>query len=271
MADSVGSLIRHAATAVCLVIVFGSIARAQPPLPSPVNAPDSPQFLPRAKLNLSAASLGSDDPRFSWDTHYGGDIDLVDYVVGRLNVIADYQAILGSEFRRFDPNQGNYTLEASASARLSGVELAGMFHHVSRHLSDRSKREAIAWNVVGVRALRRFHLADTTVDVQGSVGNVVEHAFVDYGWTSDLDLVIRHRLTRVADVYAHGFGRMLGIDADVSTRPTQRDGRLELGIRLRGGAAAVELFAGLERRVDADPFDTAAQRWGFAGFRLLTK
>ena len=34
-----------------------------------------------------------------------------------MNVLVDYEAMLGSEFRPFDPNQGNYTLEASASVR----------------------------------------------------------------------------------------------------------------------------------------------------------
>ncbi len=50
--------------------------------------------------------------RFTWDTHWGGDFDLVDYVHGRVTFLADYQALLGSEFRPFDPYQSNYTLEA---------------------------------------------------------------------------------------------------------------------------------------------------------------
>ena len=73
----------------------------------------------------------------------GGDFDLVDYVYGRLAILADYEAVLGDELQLFDPNQASYTLEVSVSARLRGTELAGVLHHVSRHLSDR--RTARRW------------------------------------------------------------------------------------------------------------------------------
>ena len=91
-----------------------------------------------------------------WDTHWGADFDLVDYVKGRVSFLVDYQAVLGNEFRPFDPNQGNYMLEFSGSRRLGRTELVGAFHHVSRHLSDRPKRQAIAMNVLEGRVLRRF-------------------------------------------------------------------------------------------------------------------
>ena len=91
----------------------------------------------RYDFHLSAAAVAVNDPRFSWETHFGGDIDVADYVVGRSSILVDYEAVLGDEFRAFDPNQGNYTLEASSSARVGDTEIAGVFHHVSRHLSDR--------------------------------------------------------------------------------------------------------------------------------------
>jgi len=43
---------------------------------------------------------------------------IVDYVAGRAGIYVDYEALLGDEFRLFDPNQGNYTLEANASGRI---------------------------------------------------------------------------------------------------------------------------------------------------------
>ena len=55
------------------------------------------------------------------------------------------------EFRQFDPNQGNYTLEGSGSVRAGPIEVAGVFHHVSRHLSDRPKRFPVDWNMIGGR------------------------------------------------------------------------------------------------------------------------
>jgi hypothetical protein len=262
---------RRAAAAACLCLIVVARAHAQPPLPTPTEAPDAPEFLPRTHFHLSAASLTSDDPRFSWDTHFGGDLDVVDYLFGRVNLLADYEAVLGREFRRFDPNQGNYTLEGSASGRIANTEVAGMFHHVSRHLSDRPKRRAIAWNVIGVRALRRLDVSGTTFDVQGSAGRIVQHSYVDYGWTADLDIVVRRPVTPYVGLFAHGLGELYGIDPDVSTRSTQKDGRFEAGVRFSGTAGAFEVFAGFERRIDADPLDFQAQRWAFAGFRLVNR
>ena len=54
-------------------------------------------------------------------------------------------------------------------------------------------------------------------------------------------------------------------------RDTQIGGRGEVGVRLTGGSAAVELFVAFERRIDADPLDLVARRWTTFGFRLLSQ
>ena len=53
---------------------------------------------------------------------------VIDYRTGRAAFVANYQVILGDEFRRFDPNQGNYILSGSASVRTSEVEIHGVFY-----------------------------------------------------------------------------------------------------------------------------------------------
>ncbi|MES1254745.1 MAG: hypothetical protein ABUS56_04005, partial [Acidobacteriota bacterium] len=143
------SLVRQAAAAACVVLCLARTGGAQQQ--EPVAAPQGASFFSRYDFHMSAAALAIDDPRFSWDTHFGGELDVFDYVVGRTSVLVDFEAVLGDEFRAFDPNQGNYTLEVSSSARVSGTEVAAMFHHVSRHLSDRPKPFAVAWNVLGAR------------------------------------------------------------------------------------------------------------------------
>ncbi len=270
MEDAVGSLIRRAAGAACLCVIAAVPVLAQTPVPSPVEPPPAPEFLTHSKFYLSAAALQIDDPRFTWDTHFGGILDVVDYRVGRINGVADYEAILGNEFRLFDPNQGNYTLEASASVRAGRTEIAGVFHHVSRHLSDRFKREAIAWNVAGARILRRLNAGTTTVDMVAGAGAVTERAYVDYSWTADADVVVRHPITPRVGVYGHGTGNWFGVTSD-STRDGQAGGRIEVGFRFNGASAAAELFGGFERRNDADPLDQQPQRWIFGGFRLVNR
>jgi hypothetical protein len=269
MPDTPGSLIRHAALAACLTLSLVATVRAQ----SPQDPPPAPDFLTRYDFHLSANSLSGEDAdeRFSWDAHFGGDLDLVDYVVGRASILVDYEAILGDEFRAFDPNQSYYVLEASSSVRVSGVEIAGIFHHVSRHLSDRPKRFPIAWNVLGARVLKRVEASGTIVDIRGEAGKVVQHSYVDYSWTTDLDLMIRHPVAPRVGVFAHGYGEIFGVNGTIFNRGSQQGGRVEGGVRFEGGAGALELFAGIERRLDADPADLLPVRSVIAGFRLLGK
>ena len=268
MPDTPGSLIRHAATAACLVFAVAARTFAQSPAPPP----SGPEFFSRSEFHLAANSLGgSGDDRFAWDAYFGGNLDVVDYVKGRASVLADYHPVLGSELRPFDPNQAYYLLEVSSSYRIGETEIAGVFHHVSRHLSDRPKQFAIAWNVLGARAMRRAEVGGVTVDAQVGGGAIVQHSFVDYRWTADSDVVIRRAITPVAGLFAHGSGEVFGVDGSEPARGSQIGGRFEAGVRINGRGAAVELFVGIERRLDADPIDRLPMHWTVAGFRLLSR
>jgi hypothetical protein len=268
-----GALIRQAALAACLVLVCVPTALAQQPdQPVAVPAPATPQFLSRGDFQVSGSALSGDDPRFAWDTHWGGSVDLVDYVYGRLGVYADYEAVLGSEFRIFDPNQGNYTLEANASARANDTtEIAAMFHHVSRHLADRSKRVAVAMNLLGVRGLKHFSFESTTLDVDLEGGRILQHAFVDYLWMAEAHLQVRHSLNEHVAVFGRGMAQWVGTRDEFPARGRQWGGFIEGGVRLKGTGAAMELFAGVERRVDADPLGRLPVRWALAGLRLVSR
>jgi len=260
--------------ALVIIVVSASSAAAQVPQPVAVPAPPQPEFFPRYDFHLTASSLLLDqDPlqRYSWDAHFGGSVDLADYVGGRLSVTADYHAVLGSELRAFDPNQGNYTLEGTASGRAGHTEFVGVFHHVSRHLSDRPKRPAVAWNTVGGRVLHRLTLGATTIDADLDLAWVTQRGFVDYTWIGSLDLQVRHDVTSHVGLFAHASGQLYNVDELVARRSVQLGGVAEAGIRLRGTAGVIELFAGIERRVDAYPTERTAEHWGLAGFRLLSR
>lgn len=267
------SLIRRAVAAACLMLSFAVCARAQQPdQPVATPAPDKPAFLSRADYQLSASALAIDDIRFSWDTHWGGSLDIVDYVAGRSGIYVDYEALLGDEFRVFDPNQGNYTLEAFASGRVNDTtEIVGIFHHVSRHLSDRPKRFAIAWNLLGARALKHFQFSGTTFDVDLEGGRIVQHSYVDYSWIGELHLQVRRPVGAHVAVFGRGMAQWIGVNGDVPGRGRQAGGFVEAGVRLKGGAGTMELFAGVERRADADPLDRQTHEWALAGFRLVSR
>jgi hypothetical protein len=270
MSHPTGRLITRAVAAALLFFAVVPNAHAQT-TPAVVPAPAAPDFLTRYDFHLSAAAVAIENPTFSWETHFGGDIDLADYVVGRSSILVDYEAVLGDEFRAFDPNQGNYTLEASSSVRVGDTEIAGMFHHVSRHLSDRPKRFAIAWNVLGARVLRRVSAYGVTVDIVADAGKVVQFSYVDYTWIGNLDLMIRRPLSPRVGVFAHGTGDGFLVDATLAKRDQQLGGTVEIGLRINGRGGAVELFVGAERRVDADPIDRIARQWALAGFRFVNR
>ncbi len=273
MPEQTGSLTRHAALAACLTFICAAAVFAQQPdQPTVSPAPAAPEFLSRGDFQLSASGLAIDDVRFSWDTHFGGSLDIVDYVAGRGGIYVDYEAVLGDEFRLFDPNQGNYTLEANASGRIGAkTEVVGIFHHVSRHLSDRPKRFAIAWNLLGARVLHQIQAGSTTVDLDLEAGRIVQHSYVDYSWIGELHVQARRPVSEHVAVYGRAAGQWFGVNGDVEGRGRQAGGFAEAGVRLRGGAATMELFAGVERRVDADPLDRQPQQWALAGFRLLSR
>lgn len=261
-----------------VLVAAGPVAAQQQPTVSP--APAIPEFLPRYDFHMSVDRLMRSltpqqklfDQRFSWDAHFGGSFDLVDYVVGRATVTIDYQAVMGSEFRPFDPNQGNYILEASLSGRArAATEAAVIFHHVSRHISDRPKPFAVAWNMLGGRLLHQAAAGSTTVDVALEGGRVVQRSYVDYTWLGEANLQVRHQINGHAGMFARGTGRVFTVDKIVAGRGRQAGARLEAGIRLKGRGGVMEIFGGFEKRVDADPLDRLQQRWGIAGLRLLSR
>jgi hypothetical protein len=258
--------VRQAAFIASIALLVAAEVRAQAPLENP---PTSAAFMSRYDFHLSAAALGTDDARFSWDTHWGGDFDFIDYVNGRLSFFADYQAMLGEEFRPFDPIQGNYTLAVSGSVRLGPTELAGVLHHVSRHLSDRPKPESIAWNALLARVLRQVTFDGGSLSLRAEGGPVVERAFIDYTWLASAEIVGRQSFGPVISAYGRALGEAYKVDPDVAGRERQLGGRLEGGVRFSGPGGAMDLFAGYERVVDAYQFDRRARRWFFAGFRLV--
>jgi hypothetical protein len=268
MADSLGSVIGHAARAACLSLAAACTAVAQQPLDE---VPAVPAFMSRYDFHLTAEGLIPGDDRFAWDTHWGGDFDFVDYVSGRLSFLADYQAVLGHEQQPFDPNQGNYTLAVSSSVRAGPTELAGVFHHVSRHLGDRSKEFGIAYNVLLGRLMRQFAVGTTTVALRAEAGKVTHRAYVDYTWMAASDVWVRRQVSPHVNWFGRVYAETYAVDPEIADRGGRRGGRLEGGVRLSGNRGGLELFAGIERVIDADPLDRRTRHWGFAGFRLLSR
>jgi hypothetical protein len=228
------------------------------------------RFLTHYAFHLNAEHLSSDDRRFTWDTNFGGELDFVDYGHGRGVFYANYQAVLGEEFRPFDPSQGNYVLGGLATGRAGALEVTGQFHHESRHLSDRFKRLAVDWNMIGGGVRHSWSRQRLTLDSRADIRGVVFKSYVDYNWELDSDARLRYGLTPAVAVIAGSGFRLVGTDGS-RARGTQVGVRGEGGLRVTGDGAALELFLAVERRVDPYPLEFGTATWFTAGFRLLSR
>lgn len=257
----------RAALAVAVLVCGVSPARAQPAAP-----PDPPrrvEFLSRTDFLLSGEHLSSADRRYVWAASIGAEVDAADYRHGRVTLVAAYEVVLGEELRAFDPNQGNYVLGGSASVRRGAFEVAGVFHHESRHLADRAKRDPVDWNMVGARLAHRLARPGLRVASQVDARGVVLKSYVDYGWEIDararLDASISPRVALLAAAAV----RRLGVDG-TRNRGGLSGFRGEAGVSLAGRTGAVELFAAFERRIDPYPLEFSTADWFTAGFRVVT-
>jgi hypothetical protein len=248
---------------------FDSPALAQGTAPARAQTAPPPgvAFFSRFDFHVSMEHLVSEEPRFVWDAHFGGELDMIEYGSGRATFVANYETVLGSEFRAFDPNQGNYILEGSISRRAGGLEAAGVFHHVSRHLSDRPKRFPVDWNMIGGRIGGSTTRGRTTLRARADVRGVIQNTFVDYRWEVESAAAVRVGLRPGVVLVSSGGVRVLGVDGS-RDRGTQYGYRGEGGVRLDGRGAALELFIAAERRIDPYQLEFSTSTWMTLGFRI---
>jgi hypothetical protein len=252
---------------VALALAAASVAPVYAQTPVPTPPPRGVEFLSRFEFHVSMEHLFSEEPRYVWDASFGGELDMIDYGRGRATFVANYQTILGSEFRAFDPNQGNYMLEGSTSARLGALEAAGVFHHVSRHLSDRPKRFPIDWNMIGGRIRGSTTSGRTALGGRVDVRGVIQKTYVDYRWEVETAGAARVALRPGVALVSNGTFRLVGVDGS-RDRGTQYGARGEGGVRLDGRGAALELFVAAERRLDPYQLEFSTATWLTMGFRI---
>jgi len=247
-----------------LVVALTALLNAAPA------AAQTVRYLPRFDFRVDAEHLSGDDPRFVWDANFGGDMDLVDFGRGRVSFAANYEVVMGEEIKVFDPNQGNYILEGAGFARLGSIEVGGVFYHQSRHLSDRVKRQAVDWNMVGARVRGGVASGRARIDGRADLRGVIQRAFVDYRWEFEGDARATYDLHRRVALVGGTTVRVLGVNGS-RDRGTQTGIRGEGGISLRGDGAAAEFFLAVERRVDPYPLEFGTATWFTTGFRLSSR
>jgi hypothetical protein len=228
---------------------------------------DAPSFLPEAFAHLEAARYVPADEEQAWTGWIGAGADLVR--AGRVTVefTADVETIIGRERRTFDPNQANYHLAGAARLTLGRYEIAPFFHHVSRHVVDRPKVQAVDWNILGVRASAPF--GGGRGRVTAGVGHTTQVSLVGYGWEltarGEVDLVKR----AFGEAYAALDLRRVTAEADPAfPRGSFTDVTVEGGARWRSGARTLDTFAAFERRNDVFIEVPGARDRLLLGFRI---
>ena len=253
------------------LLAFAPRAFAQTePRPGPP-IPESKGLMTRAAFWVTVARMETEDPRFSLVERSRADLDLAAYRRGRINFFIDTELVMGSERRAFDLNQANIIFETSASYQVGRFDIAGVVHHVSRHVVDREFDRVPAWHTIGPRIERTIVTPNSTIDFIADYGYVVQHTFVDYSWTSQLTLRVDRAVWHGAHIFASGRTGWVGVDRPVLGRDPQNGSRIEGGVHLPGQRALFDLYAAHERRVDGYPTSREPSSWLEFGFRLVTR
>jgi hypothetical protein len=266
----VGRRMVVAAGAVVSCLLGGPVSAQMVP-PHDRAPASSPGFLTNFNYHLAIATLSGDDPLAQWDADLGGDFDLVDFGRGRINVLFNYEGVLGEELQPFDPAFANYTIGVLGSVRFGTIEVAGVFEHVSRHLGDRPKAFGIAWNGLGGELRDRRQWGGWDVESRVRVLAVVAASYVDYDAEATADLTVRYRFSPRLTWLARGYGRYLAVDPRQFGRTDRPGGLAEVGLRVLGERAALEVVVGAEHRLDVDPVRLGAGSWMFLGVRVINR
>ena len=228
-------------------------------------------FLTSYRFHIKALRLVSSDNLFAWDADVGTDMDVVDLKYIRVNVLAHFESIVGEQSRTIDANHGNFTYDLSVWWRtfMADAELGVTLHHVSRHLFDRDKQVAIAWNMFGVQYAAPLQLRAWDVDVRMRALKALMRNSVDY--TAEVGGSIRalRAVHPRASLVLAGELTLVAVDKSRLDRDHQLGGRFEIGASFQGGAGVGEVFVARERRIDAGLFDLEPATFTMLGFRFL--
>jgi hypothetical protein len=258
---------RLAPITVALAMSLPGAARAQQRAATPP-APPAATFISQSLWSTGFSALTSSNPLFAYIARVNADIDVVDYVAGRINFFGQYEGVLGTERRQLDLNHENFVVEASATLRVRSSEIGAAFHHVSRHLTDRQFDSVTAWNEATFRAAHVLTARGTTYWGHVDFSKVLQHSNVDYSWITRVELDLDRPLNAKTRFVATGNATLAQI-RDPATRLHQFGARGEGGIVFGGRKGGMELYGAFEHRIDAYPISHARVHWWEIGFRLI--
>lgn len=226
-------------------------------------------LLPDVSVRLAAARYAPAETDFNWMGWIGAGAGLLQVENVTAYFTADVETIIGNTRRTFDANQANYHLEIglrrSLGARLEG---AVFFHHVSRHVVDRPKVEAVDWNVLGLRLAGR-HAGRVPIGLVVGLGHTTLASLVGYRWEASGHLDAAFLTGQKAEAYLAGDARFVSVErSEAFPRGDFLDWSAEAGARWRRGGRTLETFVAWERRNDVFVEVPGARSRALLGFRV---
>ncbi|MEO8499628.1 MAG: hypothetical protein ABI565_01840 [Vicinamibacteria bacterium] len=238
-------------------------------LASPVRAEET-KFLPFLGARLEAARYAPANEEFAWVGWIGATADLVERGKWSAYFNPAVETVLGHRVRSFEAVQANYSLEIGARVEVGRGRISPFFHHVSRHIQDRTKLQAVDWNFLGVsytsplpeRWKRRGGYS-------GSFGLATLSSGVHYKWEgrASIDVDLARKDERA--VFALADVRYVGADPSIDfARGGFADVRVEAGVRRFQETSQFALFVAYEHRNDASITSSLVIDRTLLGFRI---
>ena len=226
-------------------------------------------LLPDVSVRLSAARYEPVEADMHWMGWIGAGAGLLQAGGVTAYFTADVETIIGNTRRAFDASQANYHLEAGLRRAVGErYQAALFFHHVSRHLVDRPKVQAVDWNVLGLRFAGR-RPGRVPVGFVLGVGHTTLASLVGYRWeaTGHLDAALLSGPS--GEAYVAGDVRFVTVARSPAfPRGDFLDRSAELGGRWRRGGRTLETFVAWERRNDVFLEAPGARTRALLGFRI---
>ena len=220
-------------------------------IPCLATASEDDAFLPAAAGHLQIGRYSPTEDDLHWAGWVGAELSLLRLYETTLAGGGQIETVMGDTRRAFDATQVNYHLGLRMSRPVGAYTLDLFFHHVSRHEVDREKVPAVDWNVLGVRAARRFRRGAQDVRVELGLGHTTLASLINYGWEATVRAeanLLRHG---VATLYLNLDVRAVSAEAKADfPRDGFVDSLIEGGLRWSGDHRWVETFLAFERRND---------------------
>jgi hypothetical protein len=225
------------------------------------------EVFPDASVRLEATRYSPAETEMQWLGWIGGGATLVRSEGVALWGSAEVETILGHVIRPFEATQANYHLSFGLRLAAGRFDLVPFFRHVSRHVIDRPKTQAVDWNLVGLEASGPV---GDRLRVLASLGRTTQASLPGYEWEA--------RAAAEAAVWRAGEGSALLRGAlrlvtvredDTLPRGDFADWTLEGAIRWEHERRALEAFVAAEKRNDVLVEVAGSRQRALFGLRVL--